>query len=1131
MLFPTLRNPLPEGGGKLHQLFLVMRITTILLLAGSLQISAAGFAQKISISGKDIPLKVVFKTIEKQTGYVFAYDDEVLVEAKNISIHAVNLTVKEVLDECLRDQPLYYTIEDKTIFIKKKLPEKRADIPRAIASPFAVGGTVKTESGVPLAGASVTIKGSKKAGITDSKGEFVLQGVPNGKYTLQISFVGYEPFEMVINVTDNAVAINAILKQTLNILDEAQVIAYGEVSKRLQTGNVTTVKAEEIAKQPINNPLLALEGRVPGLVITQSVGLPGGGITVRIQGQNSINGGNDPFYVVDGVPYVSQLLPDLTGVLGTNGNTNVNTQTGYGNPLNFINPADIESIDVLKDADATAIYGSRAANGAILITTKKGKAGPSKVELNFQSGWGKVTRMLPLLNAQQYLIMRHEAFINDGITPGPFDYDINGAWDTTRYTDWQKVLIGGTARYTDGRASVSGGNGNTGFLLGAGYHKETTVFPGDLADSKGSLHFNVTHTSTNRKFNMQLSGNYMVDNNQLINSDFTYLAITLAPDAPPLYNADGILNWAPLSNGNSTWINPITSLYNKYSFKTNNLIGNVQVSYQVLTGLEIKSSLGYTNLQTNQININPFLAVAPELRPSSSRFSNFANNNINSWNIEPQITYKRMIGKGAVQVLMGTTFLETNRSGLQLRGVGFNSDMVMKDLSSASSISVLNNIVSEYRYNAIFGRLNYNWENKYIINLTTRRDASSRFGSENLFHNFGSAAAAWLFSNESFVQKELPFLSFGKLRASYGTTGNDQIGDYQFVNLYNPIPVPVAYQGAVGLAPSGLPNPYLQWEETKKLQFGLDLGFLKDHILLNVNYYHNRSSNQLTGYSLPVITGFRSVQINWPAVVQNTGWEFSLNTTNTKSRNFTWNTSVNLTIPKNKLIDFPNIANSSAAFSYAVGQPLTLSKLFHSPGVDPVTGFYVIADSHGKPTSSPDFSKDRTVLINTGQRFYGGVQNNLHYKGFGLSFLLQFVKQTSTATYAMGNQTGRFASDIYGSLLANQPISVLARWKSPGDLTSIQKFSTQFSLPFIYAAYFSDLAVTDASYIRLRNLSFSWELPEKLMQNAHLQNSRFYIQGQNLLTITHFKGMDPESQSVGSIPPLKVWTLGFQVGL
>jgi TonB-linked SusC/RagA family outer membrane protein len=1122
--------------GRPKQFIRVMKLSALFLLAFCLQLSARTTGQTITLSVSNVSMKEVFRAIQQQTGLNILVSEKVLEKTGKVSLSVKDMPVEDVLNICFRNEQLSYAIVDGTIVVKSK-PSSTVDLQSTttLASappPIDIHGRVTDSLGNPLVGASVTVKGSRKGTETDANGNFTLTGV-NDNAIILISFTGFETRQIALTSNPglksggdiSGVPFTLTLIRSTSSLDQVQIIAYGTTTQRLNTGDVTTVTAADIEKQPVSNPLLALEGRVPGLFITQATGLPGSGVTVQIRGQNSIASGNDPFYVIDGVPYVSQLLPNLGQILG-------GSASGFytGNPLSYINPSDIESISVLKDAAATAIYGSRAANGAILITTKNGKAGPTKVDINIQNGWGKVTRKLKLLNTQQYLQMRHEAISNDGLTTQPTDYDINGTWDTTRYTDWQKEFIGGTSQYTNVNATVSGGSVNTQYLIGGTYHRETTVFPGDFADQKGSLHFNINSVSPNQKFRIQLSGNYLVDNNQLPSTDLTKQAILFAPDAPPLYNADGSLNWAPNASGISTfYTNPLSYLYNKYQTITNNLVGNALISYQILPGLEIRSSFGYTNMQTNESSIFPLVDIAPELRSTSERFSVYANNNINSWIIEPQVSYKQVIGLGRIEVLAGTTIDQSKANGQQLSGSGYNSDLVLGDIHSAAIVSARSSTHSVYKYNAVFGRINYNWQDKYIIDLTARRDGSSRFGSANQFHNFGAVGASWIFSQEKFIKSNLSFISFGKFRASYGTTGNDQIGDYQFLSLYSPTSVGVAYQGAVGLQPNGLTNPYLQWEETKKLEFGMDIGVLKDRILFNVSYYHNRSSNQLLPYALPNITGFGGITRNFPATVQNTGWEFTLNTTNVKTRDFNWSTHINLSIPQNKLVAFPNLATSPYASIFVIGQPLSLVKEFHLLGVDPATGIFQFGAAHGNITTLPDTAANNayaTALINTSPMFYGGFQNTFQYKGFELDVLFQFVKQ-KIPNYFFGSYPGNFDE---GS--GNQPVSVLNHWQKPGDIAANQRYNSDFSL----GETFSDAAGSDAAwksvyYIRLKNLSLSWQIPDIWQRKVHLQNSRLFILAQNLLTITDYLGLDPETTSTQTLPPLRVLTLGVQVGL
>jgi TonB-dependent starch-binding outer membrane protein SusC len=1104
---------------------MTMNCTTFLLLAACLQVSARTQAQ-ISLTEKKAPLEKVLQEIKTQSGYDLVYElDMIRAKSHPVDLQLRNVPLSDALDALFKDQPLTYEIVGKIISIKEKPITKSLIVPAALPPSTDIHGRVTDSLGNPLVGASVTVKGGKRGTETNEKGDFELKGVGENA-TIVISFSGFESRQLKFGGQSG---VTVVLTRSNSQLDQVQVIAYGTTTRRLNTGNVGTVTSEDIEKQPVNNPLLALEGRVPGLFVTQSSGLPGTGVTIRIQGQNSIQNGNDPLYVIDGVPYISQMLPTVTGgtsgILGGSGGT---AGSGVGNPLSYLNPNDIESIDVLKDADATAIYGSRAANGAILITTKKGKAGQARVDVNLQNGWGKVTRHINLLNTPQYLQMRHEAKANDNAAIAANDYDINGVWDTTRNTDWQKTLIGGTAKYANLSGSVSGGNATSQYLIGGTYHRESTVFPGDFADQKGSIHFNINGVSPNQKFHIQLTGNYMFDDNLLPNQDLTSSALNLAPDAPALYNPDGTLNWQPNSAGNSTWTNPLSYLLEKYENKTSNLISNAILGYMILPGMELKSSFGYTNMQTNELATIPLVASPPQflyLGPAE-RYAYYTNSNNNSWIVEPQINYKKVIAKGRLDALVGTTILQNNSNGQDISGTGYNSDAVLQDMLSAASVTVTSSTAAVYKYNALFGRINYNWSDEFILNLSGRRDGSSRFGAADQFHYFGSVGGAWLFSQEELIKDNLPFISLGKLRGSWGVTGNDQIGNYQFMSLYSPVSEAVPYQNISGLAPNGLPNPYLQWEETKKLQFGVDLSVLRDRIVFTTNYVHNRSSNQLLQYALPIVTGFNGILQNFPATIQNTAWEFMVNTTNIKGKNFTWTSSINLTIPENKLVSFPNLSTSTYASSLIIGKPVGSFMTYHFLGVDPTTGVYQFADSHGNATSSPNYQTDRTAFVNTAPRFYGGLENSFAYKGFRASFLLQFVKQTGGTNDYFG-----FTSPP-GYKSSNQPVSVLKRWQEPGDITDIERYNSNRSLitPY-FTAQASDAGFSDASFIRLRNLSLSYTFPDKWGKKTGIRNMRIYVQGQNLLTLTKFHGMDPENQSINSLPPLRVLTAGVQVGL
>jgi TonB-linked SusC/RagA family outer membrane protein len=1097
-----------------------MKLTAFIMLVTCLQTSATGIAQQtITFSGKEVSLENVFAAIKKQTNYKFFFNIESIHHARTVTLEVKNASIEQVLTMALKDQPFTYTIKGRTVFIiQKKEDEKSSSLSEVKGDPVTVTGRVVDDQGQPLVGANVKIKGTAIGVTTDKDGLFKLTNV-DADATLEISFVGHET--QVIPVRGKSFfAIN--LAQKLSLLDETQVIAYGTTTRRFSTGNVGSIRASDIETQPVNNPLLALEGKVAGLFISQSTGVSGGSMNVRIQGQNSISNGNDPLYVIDGIPYPSQLLANggLSSVLGLSGNGS------NGNPLFYLNPMDIERIDVLKDADATAIYGSRAANGAILITTKRGKAGKMKIDINLQHGWSKVTRKVNMLNTEQYLEMRREAKKNDNLAVLSTDYDLNGVWDTTRYTDWQKQLIGGTAENSIINVNVSGGTELIQYLVGGTYSEQSTVFPGSLKDEKGAVHFSLTSASSDRKFRFQLSGNFITDNNKLPFTDLTGPAIRLEPNAPNLFNDDGSVNWALSSTGVSSWSNPIVPiLYNTYSNKTNNLIGSLSLSYSILPGLDLKSNIGYNDLQSTDFSPTPILSIKPERRASTLRSAIYGDRRVNLWNVEPQIIYKARLLKGQMEALLGMTFMRNTNSMELLSGSGYNSDLVLEDIKSATSISAISSSNAIYKYNALFGRLNYNWKDKYIFDLTARRDGSSRFGSENKFHNFGSLGVAWIFSKENIFKRNFNFFSFGKLRASFGKTGNDQLGDYKFMSLYeNVIGIEVPYQGGASLAPAGISNPYLQWEETKKLQLGTDLAFISDHIVLSVTYADNRSSNQLLQYSLPSIAGFTSINENFPATVQNVDWEFTLATKNINEKNFSWETSFNLTIPRNKLLRFTNLENSTYASLLVIGQPLNIIKAYHFQGVDPAKGLYQMLDENENPTFAPDPKIDRTVLINTLPKFYGGLQNNFHIKGFDVNFLFQFVKQVGVSDLYYWNGSripGRF---FPGS--SNQSTTVLQRWQKPDDVAAIQRFTTS-NLPVDILQ--SNAVYRDASYIRLKNVFICHNIASNMLRKIHLQGGRIYVQGQNVLTLTNYKGMDPENQSLSYLPPLRTISVGLQV--
>lgn len=972
-------------------------------------------------------------------------------------------------------------------------------ISAGVSAQMIIHGQIVDENGKPLSGATITIKQTSKRTVSGSEGEFTIQA--DSGQMLTISDPGYDDREVLVN-TDRELRIELELSLA-SLLNTAVVNkGYYTTTQKLNTGNVSTIKAGEIAEQPVGNPLAAIAGRAPGLLVTQSSGLPGAGFSVAIRGQNSIQSGNGPLYLIDGVPFTNTSIS--LGVISAN---------GLQSPFNNINPGDIESIEILKDADATAIYGSRGANGVVLITTKKGTSGRIKLDLNVYTGAGKITRMPDLLNTRQYIQMRTEAFANDGLAPDIYSAPDLVAWDTTRYTDWKKLLIGGSAKITDAQASISGGNTLTQFFLGSAFHRETTVFPGAFSNSRGSVHFNLTHNSQDDKFKAAFTTSYSTDKIDLIGQDLTSY-IRLSPNAPALYDSTGKLNW---SEGGASFSNPFAYLLQKSNATADNLMTNLVLRYQLLPGLNLKANLGYNSMQLRQNFIYPGASLDPLY--AFTGFAEYSDNNYRSWIIEPQVEYQNAWGKAKLEVLVGTSFQQEKTDGSITFASNFTSDALLLSPSAAGTVSVNNNNTL-YRYQAAFGRISVNWGDKYLLNLTGRRDGSSRFGPDRQFSNFGAVGAAWIFSKEAFIKENLPLLKYGKLRGSYGITGNDQIGDYQYLNTYTPYPYP--YQGTTGLVPTQLYNPDYSWETNRKLELGLELGFINERILVTISYYRNRSTNQLINATLPIQTGFNGIIRNFPAIVQNTGWECQVNAAIVKTKNLTWDASFNLTIPRNKLLEFSQLSSSGYAGKYTIGEPLGIIKLVHQTGVDPQSGIFRFTDKDGHITSTPSFPDDYTVVKNLSPILYGGFGSKVQYKGFGLSVFFQLVRQNGF-NYAYNNPTP-------GSM-ANQPTYVLNRWRNPGDAAATQLYTTTNpgSAAYFFYSNASDGMVSDASFIRWRNAALSYSLPERWAGRIKAGSVRIYLQGENLVTITHYKGADPETRSMSTLPPLRILTAGIQI--
>lgn len=1073
----------------------------------------------ITTTAETADLKVILDKISRETGFLFTYPENLVRDVRNIAVPAGTRTVSAMLDLVLRNTGLRYWQSNRMIALFKDLEQKPEE--PEVRRTYTVRGGIADQNGMPLAGATVVVKGEGTYTVTDPEGKFAVKAT--GVDVLVVSLLSYRVKEVMIG---GRAVVDIQLEEDAAVLSEIVVNAgYWNVKERENTGNISWLSEEAIRRQPVTNPLGLLSGQMPGVFAQQRSGVPGGGYDLTIRGRNSLRGeGNYPLYLIDGVPFPAVTITSLASASEALNN---------GSPLNNVNVGDIERIEILKDADATAIYGSRGANGVVLITTRKGRPGKTGVDLNVYQGVGQVTRTMQLLNTQQWVEMRKEAFRNDAVAiqpehviqtnAGPKTVYSNAPdlteWDTTRYTDWQKKFLGDPARITQVHLSVNSGTEQTQFYLGGSFYRETTVFPGDFGMLKGSGHFNLNHRSVNDRFRLGLTTSYVIIDNELPRIDFTRYTLTLPPNAPDLYNEDGTLN----RSQPQYLINPAMNLNSLYKGASENLMVSGFFGYEVLRGLTLKNTFGYTQLSARDIGTTPI--SAQPFDPSNNEINGFAvygNNSIHTWISEPQLEFERLVGPGTLSVLAGATYQESILAQTSILASGYTSDALIENLTAATVLETIEDNYARYRYNAVFGRINYNWDGKYILNITGRRDGSSRFGPGNRYATFGAVGASWVFSREPWIEDRLRWLSFGRLRASYGTTGSDQIGDYQFLDAY--ASNDLSYYGTSTIAPTRLVNSKYSWEVNHKLEAALRLDAFRDRLMVEASWYRNLSTNQLIGKELSEATGFSEVQWNAPVAVLNTGWELVVSSVNISTDNFSWRSSVNVTLPKNKLLSFPGLESSSYANTYAIGYPLSMTKTYRFTGVDPQTGLYTFDDVNNDGLLNKLDRQPTTMAIS----MYGGFQNTILYKAWEFNVHLQWVKWDGL------NGLGSSLA-VPGAKIGNQPSVVMNRWEGPGDEgAAFQRFtrgSTSQDLRSFIDFKSSDRMISDASYLRVKNVSLAYHLRPAWAERLHLKQCKVYAQAQNLATWTNYLGADPEIQNARVAPPLRVVSLGVQLTL
>jgi TonB-linked SusC/RagA family outer membrane protein len=1102
-----------------------MRIYKLLLIFICLLTSVTLRAQQtptITLSLKDVPLETVLSHLKKQVGVTFVYNGEMLKKIGKISVSVEKADLQTVLRQIFRNSTFRYVIEGNIVVLtNKKDASGNNKIDSTFFSQGIVQGFVYDTRQEGLNGATVVIKRSRQGTITGAKGEFKLDNVRTND-TLVVSYIGYKTQYTPVS---GKKYLYPVLNETNNELDQVVVQAYGTTTKRLAVGSIVQINAKDIENQPVTNPILALQGQVPGMLITPTSGFSGGNVKLEIRGRNRIaDAPTDPLYIIDGVPLIT---PSLTNSSGQNygsyqGGSNGFQQSGMSgsrggqSPFFSLNPADIESITILKDAAATAMYGSRAGNGVILITTKKGKPGATTFSMGVDRSMNKTIGQWDMLNTSQYLQMRREALSNDGLIPTIANAPDLMLWDNARYTNWQKELYQNTNN-TGVNASLSGGSNQLTFRLSSSYVaiQDLSALTNTNKNQKATVDLNLGYRSANQKLSLSLTASYGYTNTYRVGIGGSS---TLPPNAPPIFDEKGNLNYTEWNAAGIGGGYPFATLFQPTTANSYFLNSGLNIGYHLIAGLNISASLGYNNAQFNNNFTSSIASQNPDYRPTG--MASFGNNGNIGVSFSPQVTYDRQISKGKLQALIGATMNNATAQGTTTTGQGYTSDYLLKSINNAPYKQFYQSF-SENKYLDVHGRLNYSWEDKYVIELTGNRDGSSDFGPGRQFANFWSAGANWIASEEKWLRKPLPtWISLIKFSGTIGTTGNSG-GAYQYLSQWatstaqggTPL---YSYNSSVPFIPIHAVNQNYHWETNRKINVSLELGFLNDRFTLHMGWYKNRTNDQLTELPTAAFTGFTTVKGNSLADVQNTGIESGLNARIIDNKDFSWSASFNISHNANKLLAFPGIQYTPYYTQNVIGKSLNTLYLLHYLGIDPKTGQRAYEDfnhdgiittiRNSAPGTGLD---DGRIAIDPTPTFYGGATTYLRYKKLTLGLLFNFQKKITPAAY-----TG-----IPGAM-QNVPVTAINNaWQKPGDIAVNPSFTTNISSNSNFG--YSDGIYTDGSFIRLQNINFACELPEKLAKAVGATRLSLAVSMQNILTFTKYNGVDPDA-SFGGQPQAKV---------
>ncbi|SHJ62815.1 SusC/RagA family TonB-linked outer membrane protein [Pseudozobellia thermophila] len=1060
--------------------------------------SEKGFSQNEKVSfDTDTSLSVeeILEVIKKQTDYNFIYRSDLFANSPKIKVDKGKIRIGALLDKCAELTDIEFQFAgNKSILLKKRPKERERKEVR-----FTVSGTVSDTEGIPLPGANIVEKGTTNGVTADFDGNFTIE-VTDENAVLEVSYIGYASKEIPVN---GQARLQIVLEESAAGLDEVVVVGYGVQKKSDITGAVSNISEEKLQSRPTANFSDALQGRSSGVQIRQSGGDLDGKFQIAIRGVGSVTGSNDPLIVVDGVPLISA-------------------------SFSTINPKDIASIDILKDASATAIYGARAANGVVIITTKKGEVGKPQLTYSSDLSVEHISERYDVMSTEEQRLLFVEAFKNSNRSTAVYDDPTNPIWQVD--TDWQDLGTRTGVRQIH-NINYSGGTENTQYSASASYQNRTgTLLNTDLKTY--SIRTNLsTRVNDWLKISTNITGSYQPEN--YANGDdwgsTGYRAFAYQHSYTRPYDEDGELTnvntaSAPYFGANQNPLVPL--LLPTRERNTTRLLGNFQANIKLVDGLFLNTNFGGDLVRIEEYGYNPIYEIGRMINNQGS--VTVSNNNDTNWVADATLDYTKEFGKQSVKFLIGVSAQQFLLRRTTASGTG-TVDNSLNQLSNQTSFNSTGSNVQGGLASS-FARLNYGYDNKYLLTATIRRDGSSRFGPDKRYGTFPSASVAWRISQENFL-KNSTTLNDLKFRISYGLTGNQNIGNFEFITKAAPTPYVYGNTVVVGNSASNIGNPSLQWEANKQLDIGLDFALFKSRISGTIDYYDKKSEDLLIQNPIPLTAGVPNAPIVNIGSVQNQGVEFAISSRNLVGE-FKWTTDFNIAYNKNEVLD---IGTNSAGEPLEIpGQNIPLSNLPSNLTVAgrPVGAFYMYvydgvwqlgeeaeaATWFNAVPGDPRYKDlngngvldagDRTFVGNPHPKLIGGLDNTFSYKNLSLSIFMNF---------ATGNKLYNTARNLF-----SRGVPFVQNFKEASDFWTPDNPSevprpSQGGTTTTLATLVSTRFLEDASFLRVKNIALSYDLPSKIFADSFIKSTQFTFSGTNLLTFTKYTGLDPEASSRESL--------------